>query len=85
MNFTADALKLMESELESPLPLEELIQSLDRDFAFPLLAQCYRISQIDCVTTEEEQQVMEAIANHFDIDLNQVKETVKAQDAESSE
>lgn len=78
LNFTTESLKAIESEIEHPVPLAELLTLLDRDFAYPLLAQCYRIAQIDGVITEKEQQVMEAIAHHFQIDLQEVQEMISA-------
>lgn len=78
LNFSADSLKAIEAEIEHPVPLAELLNLLDRDFAYPLLAQCCRIAQIDGVITDQEQQVMEAIAHHFQIDLEEVQGMMSA-------
>jgi hypothetical protein len=78
LNFSTDSLKAIEAEIEHPVPLDELLNLLDRDFAYPLLAQCYRIAQIDGVITDQEQQVMEAIAHHFQIDLQDVLGLISA-------
>ncbi len=73
LNFTTESLKAIEAEIEHPVPMPELLNLLDRDFAYPLLAQCYRIAQIDGEITEKEQEVMEAIADHFQLDLEKVQ------------
>ncbi|MCT7980950.1 hypothetical protein [Laspinema olomoucense] len=78
LNFTTESLKAIEAEIEHPVPLPELLNLLDRDFAYPLLAQCCRIAQIDGVITDQEQQVMEAIAHHFQIDLQEVQAMISA-------
>ncbi len=78
LNFSTDSLKAIEAEIEHPVPLDELLNLLDRDFAYPLLAQCYRIAQIDGVITDQEQQVMEAIAHQFQIDLQEVQGMMSA-------
>ena len=65
------------SNIKSPQPFDTLLNQLNRDFAFPLLAQCYRISQLDGVTNAAERaRVMKAIATKFDIDLNSIKSAV---------
>lgn len=78
LNLTTESLKAIEAEIEHPVPLPELLILLDRDFAYPLLAQCCRIAQIDGVITDKEQQVMEAIAHHFQIDLQEVQAMMSA-------
>ncbi|HEY9837691.1 MAG TPA: hypothetical protein V6D27_12435, partial [Vampirovibrionales bacterium] len=78
LNFTTESLKAIEAEIEHPVPMPELLNLLDRDFAYPLLAQCYRIAQIDGEITEKEQEVMEAIADHFQIDLEEVQAMISA-------
>lgn len=78
LNFTTESLKAIEAEIEHPVPLPELLILLDRDFAYPLLAQCCRIAQIDGVITDQEQEVMEAIAHHFQIDLQEVQAMMSA-------
>ncbi|MGL5195807.1 MAG: hypothetical protein ACRC8Y_19655 [Chroococcales cyanobacterium] len=78
LNFTTESLKAIEAEIEHPVPLDELLNLLDRDFAYPLLAQCCRIAQIGGVTTDQEQEVMEAIAHHFQIDLQEVQAMISA-------
>ncbi len=79
LNLSSTSLDTIARNIKSPLPLNTLISQLNRDFAIPLLAQCYKIAQLDSKTTPVEQQVMTAIANKFDIDLNAIKLTVNGQ------
>ena len=77
LNLSADSLKAISGEFKSPQPLDTLLNQLNRDFAIPLLAQCYRIAQLDGISTPEETRVIESIANKFDIDLDSIKATVE--------
>ncbi|WP_066427018.1 hypothetical protein [Anabaena sp. 4-3] len=70
-NLSETSLSAIAKNIKSPPPLEQLLNQLDPDFAVPLLAQCQRIAQIDKQTTAVEQEIIRAIANKFDIDLNQ--------------
>jgi len=79
LNLSSASLDTIARNIKSPQPLNILINQLNRDFAIPLLAQCYKIAQLDSNTTPVEQQVMTAIANKFDIDLNAIKSTVNGQ------
>ena len=58
--------------------MDTLINQLNRDFAIPLLAQCYRIAQADGTITEKEARVIEAISSKFGIDVNSIKATVES-------
>ena len=62
--------KNMESHLENPESLEELLERLNPELGMSVLAQCYRIAKLDGVITVEERKVLEAIAQKFDIDLD---------------
>ncbi len=77
LNLSADSLKAISADIKSPQPLDTLLNQLNRDFAIPLAAQCYRIAQADGVTTPEEAKIMEAIANKFNIDMNSIKANVE--------
>ena len=77
LNISPNSLKAIASNIKSPQPLDTLINQLNRDFAIPLLAQCYRIAQIDGVTSKEETRVIEAISSKFGIDVNSIKATVE--------
>ena len=76
LNLSAYSLKAISADLKSPQPLDTLLNQLNRDFAIPLAAQCYRIAQADGVITPEESKIIEAIANKFNIDMNSIKADV---------
>lgn len=77
LNLSPTSLKAIAANINSPQPLDQLLNQLNRDFAIPLLAQCYRIAQLDGISTPEETRVIEAIANKFDIDVDSIKATVE--------
>ena len=76
LNLSAYSLKAISEDIKSPQPLETLLDQLNRDFAIPLVAQCYRIAQADGDTTPEEAHIIDAIANKFNIDLDSIKANV---------
>ncbi len=77
LNLNPTSMQAIASNIKSPQPFDTLLNQLNRDFAFPLLAQCYRIAQMDGVTNAAERaRVMKAIATKFDIDLNSIKSAV---------
>ncbi len=79
LNLSPNSLKVIAANIKSPQPLERLLNQLNRDFAFPLLAQCYRIAQVDGVTNPDEARVMKAIATKFNIDPNSIESAVKSE------
>jgi uncharacterized protein (DUF697 family) len=76
INISPNSLKVIAEDFKSPLPLSTLLSQLNRDFAIPLLAQCYRIVEADGVQTPVETEVINAIASKFDLDLNSIKSMV---------
>jgi len=60
-------LKAIANNIKSPQPLDTLLNQLNRDFAVPLLAQCYRIAKLDGKTTPVEARVIETITTKFDL------------------
>ncbi|MEH2051529.1 EcsC family protein [Nostoc sp.] len=72
LNLTPTSLDAIAQNIKSPQPLDILLNQLNRDFAIPLLAQCYKIAQLDNQITPVEQKIIEAIANKFDIDINKI-------------
>ncbi|MEH1779305.1 MAG: EcsC family protein [Nostoc sp.] len=72
LNLSPTSLDAIAQNIKSPKPLDVLLNQLNRDFAIPLLAQCYKIAQFDNQTTPGEQEIIEAIANKFDIDTNKI-------------
>ena len=83
LNLSPTSLEAIASNIKSPQPLDTLLAQLNRDFALPLLAQCYRIAQIDGVTTSAEAKVMTAIATKFDIDLTSIAAAVQSEPSSS--
>lgn len=76
LNLSPTSLKVIANNIKSPQPLDTLLNQLNRDFAVPLLAQCYRIAQLDGKITPVEARVIKAIATKFDIDLNSIEAVV---------
>lgn len=76
LNLSSTSLQTITENIKSPQPLDTLLNQLNRDFAVPLLAQCYRIAQLNGETSLQEQNIMEAIATKFNINLNSIKSTV---------
>jgi len=70
VNLTPSSLDAIAQNIKSPKSLDILLNQLNRDFAIPLLAQCYKIAQLDNKTTPVEQEIIEAIASKFNIDKN---------------
>ncbi len=79
LNLTPASQKAIAENIQSPQPLEALLELLDRDFAMPLLAQCYRIARLDGVTSEREARLLNAIASKFDLDLKAIETAVRAE------
>jgi hypothetical protein len=67
LNLTPNSLDAIAQNIKSPKPLDVLLNQLNRDFAIPLLAQCYKIAHLDNQTTPVEQKIIKAIASKFDI------------------
>lgn len=78
LNLSPVSLEAIAKNMQSPQPLDTLLNQLNRDFAIPLLAQCYRISQSEGGTKPAEKRVIEAIATKFDIDLNSIQAAVNS-------
>lgn len=79
LKLNSNSLEAIANNIKSPQPLNTLLNQLNRDFAFPLLAQCYRIAKLDGIRTPAEEKVLKAIATKFDIDLNSIEATVKSE------
>ena len=83
LNLSPNTLEVIATNIKSPQPLITLLNQLNRDFAVPLLAQCYRIAQLDGDTTPAEGTLMATITNKFDIDLSLIRAAVES-DANTS-
>jgi len=75
--MSPQSLKAIEKNLASPQPLDRLLEQLDRDFAVPLLAQCYRLAKLKGEISPAQRKVMDAIATSFDIDLDAIEESTQ--------
>ncbi|MEC4884384.1 MAG: hypothetical protein SAL70_24130 [Scytonema sp. PMC 1070.18] len=80
VNLSPASLEAISQDMKSPQPLEKLLNQLNPDFAVPLLAQCYRIARINGTITPTEQNIIDAIATKFNIDVNSIKSSVDAPD-----
>ena len=69
LNLSPASLEVIAANIKSPPRLETLLNQINSDFAGPLLAQCYKIAQLDGVTTKEEAKVIETITKKFDTTL----------------
>jgi uncharacterized protein (DUF697 family) len=67
LNLSPKSLDAIAQNIKSPQPLDTLLNQLTRDFAIPLLAQCKKIAHHDNQTIPDEQKIIRAIANKFDI------------------
>ena len=79
LNLSSTSIEAIEQNIKSPQPLDTLLNQLNRDFAAPLLAQCYRIAKLDKTTTTIEEKIINAIKNKFDIDVNSIESVVENQ------
>ena len=79
LNLSSESLEAIEQNIKSPQPLDTLLNQLNRDFAAPLLAQCYRIAKLNNETTPVEQNIINAITNKFDVDANSIESVVSEQ------
>ena len=62
LNLPEDSLGAIAQHLQSPEPLDKLLNQLSPDFAIPLLAQCQQIAQLDNVVTDSEQALLDQLA-----------------------
>jgi len=73
LNLSPSSLEAISRNIQSPQPLEVLLEQLNRDFAISLLAQCCRIARLDGRKTPDEERIIQAIATKFDLDVAQIK------------
>lgn len=78
LNLSPSSLAAIATNIQSPQPLDTLLDQLNRDYAMPLLAQCYRIAQLRDGMTAEEAKVMDTIAAKFEIDREAIESAVKS-------
>jgi len=69
LHISPASLAVIKAHLQSPPPLEQLLDQLNHDFAMPLLAQCQQVARQDGTATPEEAEVIDKISHKFNIDL----------------
>ncbi|VXD14890.1 conserved hypothetical protein [Planktothrix serta PCC 8927] len=69
-HLSSEAVKAIATYLETPIPLENLLEKLHPDFAAPVFAQCQRIAQIKGEITPAAQVILDAIAPKINRDKN---------------
>ncbi|MGQ4645992.1 hypothetical protein [Lyngbya aestuarii] len=67
------------ANLQSPQPLEALLEQLHPDLAPSLLARCYKIAQLDSMITPAETEVLVAIAQKFNLELSTIEDALNSQ------
>ncbi len=58
LSLSEASAQIIAQHIETPEPLEPLLEKLQADFVVPLLAQCDRIVQLDNLTTAAEQAIL---------------------------
>ncbi len=76
LNLSSNSLETIAQNIKSPQSLESLLNQLNRDFAIPVLAQCYRIGHSQNEITPTKQNIIDTIAIKFNIDVNSIKSVV---------
>lgn len=76
LHLSPNSLETIAQNIKSPQSLDTLTNQLNRDFAIPVLAQCYRIARSQNEITSTEQNIINAIASKFNIDVNRIKSLV---------
>lgn len=61
LNLSPASLETIAASIQSPVPLETLLNQVNNDFAKPLLAQCQKIAQMDNVVTPQEAMIIKTI------------------------
>ncbi len=77
LQLSPASLEAIAAHLESPPPLEELLNQLNQDFAISLVAQCEKIAQINGETSPAEAKVIETIRQKLKVDFPEIKAVVE--------
>lgn len=70
-NLRPTSIEAIAEYMDSPLPLETLLNDLKSEYALSLFAQCQKFAMLDGIVTPEEAQVIETI--HQKLAYNQTK------------
>ena len=63
LQLDSNSLKTIEINLQTPQPLNRVLQQLDSDFAAPLFAQCQQLAERDRNLSDAESRILNAIAS----------------------
>ncbi len=83
-NFNSKTANTIETHLKNPRSLDTLLQQLHPDFAPAILMQCYRIAKRDDIVTEKEREFLQAIADKFNLNLQEIEESYQTQVEQAS-
>ncbi|WP_013335097.1 YcjF family protein [Gloeothece verrucosa] len=73
LKLEPESIKTIEANIQSPQPLDILLEQINPDFALALLAQCRQIALLKDNISPEEDKILQAIASTIDInDQNQI-------------
>jgi uncharacterized protein (DUF697 family) len=70
------SLKIVASNLENPEPLDKLLIQLLPDFAPIVWQRCYEIARLDGAITPEQQEILDAVSQKFDLELLNPEKTL---------
>ncbi|BCM91246.1 hypothetical protein IAD21_03112 [Abditibacteriota bacterium] len=68
-NLSPASMQELSTYLPNPQDLDALLDQITPDFAVYLLERCHHIAYFDGVATENEKEILEKIAKHFEIDF----------------
>lgn len=67
------SMEAISANMDSPTPLNELLNELNRDYALPLVVKCYNVAQLDGEIKPEAANVIDRITERFNIELDTLK------------
>ncbi|MGF1496623.1 MAG: EcsC family protein [Elainellaceae cyanobacterium] len=73
LSLTDSSQASVSQHLDAPRPLESLLDELHPGLAAPVAMQCCRIAKQNGVVTPAEQAILEAIAQRFGLNLNEIE------------
>lgn len=71
LQLDSNSLKIIEINLRTPQPLNQVLQQLDSDFAAPLFAQCQQLADRDRTLSDAESRILNAIASRCSPQLSE--------------
>ena len=73
LNLSPASLEVISANLQSPQPLEALLERLNRDFAVALLGQCDKIVKLDQITLPAEAEVIATITTKLNTKIDVIQ------------